>query len=62
MKRKSNLYNNICDMNNILKVFHEVCKNTKNKRKVANFIEYKCSYISSIQQLLESKTYSPRSL
>ena len=35
MKRKSNLYCDTYDMNNILSAFNEVCLNTKNKRKIA---------------------------
>lgn len=34
MKRKSNLYENIYKMENIQAAFNEVCRNTKNKRKV----------------------------
>ena len=33
MKRKNNLYENICKMENILASFDEVCRNTKNKKK-----------------------------
>ena len=40
MKRKGNLYQNICDINNIIEVFNEVCRNTKNKRKVYMFQEF----------------------
>ena len=42
MKRKSNLYCDTYDMNNILSAFNEVCLNTKNKRKIANYKQYKC--------------------
>lgn len=57
MKRKNNLYQNICKFENIVSAFNEVCKNTKNKRKVARCREYKCIYISRIQQTLENKKY-----
>ena len=45
MKRKSNLYENIYKIENIQSAFNEVCRNTKNKRKVELFKEYRCLYI-----------------
>ena len=42
MKRVGNLYENIYKYENIKSVFYEVCRNTKNKRKVNRFKEYKC--------------------
>ena len=33
MKRKDNLYQDIYDINNIIEVFNEVCRNTKIKGK-----------------------------
>lgn len=59
MKRKGNLYKDIYKFENIVSSFDEVCKNTKNKRKVATFKEYKCIYISRIYNILKSKTYKP---
>ena len=59
MKRKGFLYENIYKLDNIEKAFNEVCRNTKNKRKVAIFREYKTSYISKIHDILESKSYVP---
>lgn len=57
MKRKKDLYQNICNINNILKAYTEVCRNTKNKRKVANYKQYKCIYISRIYKTLVNKSY-----
>lgn len=57
MKRKKDLYQNICKLNNILKAYTEVCRNTKNKRKVANYKQYKCIYISRIYKTLVNKSY-----
>ena len=57
MKRLSNLYKNIYDFNNILSAYNEVCKNTRNKRKVAHFKEYKNIYISRIYNILKNKQY-----
>lgn len=62
MKRKKNLYNDICKLSNIEKIFNEVCKNTKNKRKVANYKQYKCIYISRIYNTLKSKNYVVRTI
>lgn len=57
MKRKNNLYQNICKLENIQSAFDEVCKNTKNKRKVENYKEYKCTYISRVYETVTSKNY-----
>ena len=57
MKRLSNLYKNIYDFNNILSAYNEVCKNTRNKRKVEHFKEYKNIYISRIYNILKNKQY-----
>ena len=57
MKRKDNLYINLYNIENIIKAFNEVCRNTKNKRKVNNYREYKCIYISRIYNILKNKEY-----
>ena len=59
MKRKGNLYQNICNLDNITNAYNEVCKNTKNKRKVGLFREYKSSYIAQIYFTLVNKSYTP---
>ncbi len=60
MKRKGNLYQKIYKFENIVGAFDEVCKNTKNKKKVARFKEYKCVYIARIYNILINKTYQPK--
>ena len=57
MKRKNNLYENTYKIENILEAYNEVCRNTKNKRKVRNYKEYKCIYISRIYETLKNRTY-----
>ncbi len=57
MKRKNNLYPNIYDYNNIIQAYNEVCKNTKNKKKVEFFKEYKCLYIYQIYNTLKNYEY-----
>ena len=57
MKRKDNLYENICKIENIEDAFNEVCRNTRNKKKVEMFKEYKCLYISRILNILENRKY-----
>lgn len=57
MKRKGNLYQEICKFENIMKAFDTVCKNTKNKRKVSNFKTYKCIYVNQIYRILNNKEY-----
>ena len=57
MKRRGNLYKNICDVNNIMKVYDEVCRNTKNKKRVNVYKEYKCCNISKIYNTLVNREY-----
>ena len=57
MKRKGNLYENSYKFENILSAFNEVCRNTKNKRKVANYKEYKSIYISRVYNVLSTNSY-----
>lgn len=57
MKRIGNLYKNIYDFDNIVQAYNEVCRNTKNKRKVAIFRSYKCMYISRIYEILKNREY-----
>ena len=57
MKRKNNLYKEIYRIDNIIDAYEEVCRNTKNKRKVSKFKEYRCMYISHIYSILKEKRY-----
>lgn len=57
MKRKSDLYKDICKLENIEKVFNEVCRNTKNKKKVEEYKELKCAHIYHIHKLLQERKY-----
>ena len=57
MKRKNNLYANLYNIENINKAFNEVCRNTRNKRKVNKYKEYKCIYISRIYNTLKNRQY-----
>ena len=57
MKRKNNLYQEICKIENIISTFNEVCRNTNNKKKVQNYKQYKSIYISRIYNVLNNKTY-----
>lgn len=56
-KRKGNLYKNICDIKNIEKAFREVCKNTRNERRVFNMKQYKSIYIARVYNTLVNKEY-----
>ena len=60
MKRKNNLYEDTYKLENILAVFHEICKNTRNKRKVARYKEFKCINIYRAYQILKTKSYIPK--
>ena len=57
MKRKNNLYEDIYKVENILQATNEVFKNTKNKRKINRFKDYKCIYISKIYNTLKNREY-----
>ena len=57
MKRKTNLYQEICKLENIEKVFNEVCRNTRNKRKVEQYKEFKCANIYDVYKTLNNKEY-----
>lgn len=57
MKRIGYLYQEIYKIENILSSYKEVCKNTRNKRRVANLKEYKSLYITRVHDILESKNY-----
>ena len=57
MKRKSNLYKNICNIDNIIASYDEVCRNTNNKRKVFNMKQYRAIYISRIYDMLNNEEY-----
>ncbi len=59
MKRKGNLYPSLYDFDNIVDAYNEVCRNTKNKRKVALFKQYKSIYIARIYNILKNKKYVP---
>ncbi len=59
MKRFGNLYQNIYKFENIKKIIAEVCKNTKNKRKVNKFKECKCINLYKIYHTLETRSYVP---
>lgn len=58
MKRMGNLYNNICQIENIRDSYNEVCRNTRNKTRVENLKGYKSIYISRIYNTLISKSYT----
>lgn len=45
-------------MENILSAFNEVCRNTKNKRRVENLKQYKNVYISRVYKVLSEKNYT----
>lgn len=62
MKRKDNLYNNICKLENIEKVFNEICRNTKSKKRVEKYKQFKCANIYDVYNTLKNKEYKPGKL
>lgn len=59
MKRKNNLYSDICKLENILSAYDEICRNTRNKRKVYRYKEHKCRNIYRVYHILKNKEYRP---
>ena len=57
MKRKNNLYKNICNIDNIKSAYNEFLRNTKNKTRVAKLRDYKALYIYRLYQNLNQKKY-----
>ncbi len=59
MKRKKNLYKNICDYDNIRNIYFNVIrKNTKNKRKIEKFEMNLSSNLYYIYEKLNNKNYN----
>ena len=48
MKRKHNLYNSICNLNDIVEMTNKVCAKVKNKNTVEKFERYKTEHIVNI--------------
>ena len=48
MKRASNLYNKITELDTIIEMTNKVCKNVRNKRKIDRFETYKTEHIVNI--------------
>lgn len=57
MKRYKNLYQNICEFDNIEDSFKEVRRNTNNYRRVFNMKQYKTYYLSTVFSIVKSKNY-----
>lgn len=55
MKRLNNLYNDMCDLNNIIKMTDKVCSRVRNKRLVDRFEVYKAEHIINIKNRLDRK-------
>lgn len=59
MKRKKDLYKDTYKIENIMTVFNEICRNTRNKNKVERFKEAKCANIFKVYTTLVNKSYVP---
>lgn len=57
MKRIGNLYEQTYKLENILNAFNEVCRNTKNKRRINQFKDFKCIYVYRIYNILKNRQY-----
>ena len=59
MKRVSNLYDKICNIDIIMDMYDVVAKNTKNKKKIEKFDKFYSINIYKIKDMLCSKNYIP---
>ena len=57
MKRKSNLYENICNIENIMETYKQITRRTKNKKKKSMLDSYKSIYINRIYVTLNNRSY-----
>lgn len=57
MKRASNLYKDICNINNIIDMTDSVCKTVRNKKKVDKLENKKIEHIINIYNRLNNKNY-----
>lgn len=57
MKRKSKLYSNICNFNNIYYMTNKVCTSVRNKNKVDKFESFKMEHIYHIYKKLHDKDF-----
>ena len=57
MKKVSNLYKDICNINNIIDMTDKVCKTVRNKKKVDIFENKKIEHIINIYNRLNNKNY-----
>ena len=55
MKRTNNLYKEVTNIDNIIKMTNKVCSRVKNRRKVNNFETYKMEHICNIKRKLDSR-------
>ena len=58
MKRKSNLYSELYDIDNIIDMTDKVLSKVKNKKRKEKFILYKAEHIINIKNRLESKNFN----
>lgn len=59
MKRVNNIYNKICDIDNIIDMEHTISVNTKNKTRIEKYQEYYSENIYRIKNILGSRNYIP---
>ena len=62
MKRVGNIYDKLCDINNIIDAYNEVMKTTRNKKYVTLFNRYKCIYIRKLYDDMLNRSYVPSSV
>ena len=55
MKRLNNLYDDMCDLDNIIRMTDKVCSRVRNKKLVDRFETYKAEHIVNIKNRLDSR-------
>ena len=58
MRRLNNLYQDMCNLDNIIDMTEKVLKNTTNKHKVDNFELYKMEYVINIKKRLDERNFN----
>lgn len=59
MKRKKNLYNNMCDLDKITQTIKHVASRIRNKRRKLDLNRNSFMYATKVFKMLDDKTYTP---
>lgn len=60
MKRKGHIFEQICDIENILKAIDNAARGKRNRRIVGNILEHKQQAAEAVREMLISREYKPK--